>query len=171
MKIIEKIKLIEIEWQGPFKELSKFDKMTDFGLYQIYGTHSIFGPDSLLYIGKAAQQYLSTRYNQHTGWLTKEHSALTFYIGRFGGIEEYPSDTDWTSEIDIAEKLLIYYCSPPYNSQYIVDYGIDNTKERTVILNFGFRHRLPFEVSNLSKESEWGKSEWKNYSYREIKRI
>ena len=41
---------VTIEWEGPFS----FDKVRanrdDYGLYQIYGEHIIFGKDSLLYI-------------------------------------------------------------------------------------------------------------------------
>jgi hypothetical protein len=58
---------IEINWQGPLKieETEKLNTNIDFGIYQIYGTHNIFGPNSLLYIGKACDQYFSTRLLQH----------------------------------------------------------------------------------------------------------
>ena len=50
------MKKIEIWWQGPFaiEDVKKFNSLrSDFGVYQIYGTHNIMGPNTLLYIGKA----------------------------------------------------------------------------------------------------------------------
>ena len=45
---------IRIEWEGPFSVddvIAKLDNKDDYGLYQIYGKHIIFGENSLLYIG------------------------------------------------------------------------------------------------------------------------
>jgi hypothetical protein len=50
--IIERI--IHIEWEGPYS-LSQLDTLNDlrkdYGLYQIYGHHPIYGSNVLLYIG------------------------------------------------------------------------------------------------------------------------
>jgi hypothetical protein len=65
---------IEILWDGPFtlEQIKGFNKSDDYGLYQIYGTHSIYGIDTLLYIGKAQEQKFCVRIPQHQNWLAKE---------------------------------------------------------------------------------------------------
>ena len=49
------VTVIHILWKGPFSidaALSRrFDN--DYGLYQIYGTHPVFGEDALLRVGQA----------------------------------------------------------------------------------------------------------------------
>ncbi len=153
---------IEINWQGPFKidETEKLNTNIDFGIYQIYGTHNIFGPNSLLYIGKACDQYFSTQISQHKTWLEKEYSQIEIYIGRLGGIINR-NDEKWTQDIDEAERLLIYYSSPPYNTQNLNDYG---QIEETLVLNFGKKNRIPMEVSTFWKKSDfWKKEIWKEY--------
>ena len=79
------VKVIELEWDGPHsvEQVSKFFDASDYGLYQIYGTHSVFGPDTLLYIGKAERQFFGTRFSQHSGWFQNEPSDLrSFPIAR-----------------------------------------------------------------------------------------
>jgi len=129
MKELATIKLIEIVWTGPYTEgnIADLKKNTDYGLYQIYGTHQIFGTDSLLYIGKSSEQLFADRLHQHYNWLTLEQSKTVIYVGQFGSCSGITNDNDWSYEINIAEKLLVYHCSPPYNSQFInsVDYGTD----------------------------------------------
>jgi len=144
--MIEKnIKIIEICWEGPFntKKVESLDNSGDYGLYQIYGTHTIFGQNSLLYIGKAEQQKFKHRFIQHKEWMHREISDLEIYIGRIGGVNPPLSDKIWTESIDCAEKLLIYFCSPPYNSSNINNSGDYKDK---VVLNFGKKNRLPYEV-------------------------
>ena len=74
-----------------------------------YGTHTIFGQNSLLYIGKAEQQKFKHRFIQHKEWMHREISDLEIYIGRIGGVNPPLSDKIWTESIDCAEKLLIYF--------------------------------------------------------------
>jgi hypothetical protein len=100
-------------------------------------------------------------------WLEKEQSKLLLYIGRFGGLKQ-PDDNEWTKEINVAERLLIYHCYPPYNSHYIND-PILNGITKTIILNFGYRHKLPLEISTLANETDYSvqSSKWKTYSWKE----
>lgn len=161
--------IIEIYWKGPFTlndVISRNEDGTDYGVYQIYGTHNINGSNTLLYIGKAQEQTFGKRILQHQSWMDNELSDMQIYIGKFGGIKQI-DDQKWSAYIDVAEKLLIYYCSPPYNSSNINDFG--KIKE-TVVLNFGKKCQLPFEVSTLYWESKfwnmknWQKSnEWQEY--------
>ena len=87
---MNKLTKIEIWWQEPFtkKDIKKnfSDQENSYGLYQIYGTHNISGPNTLLYIGKAADQTFSRRLIQHD-WTEFEASTTQFFIGQLGGIK------------------------------------------------------------------------------------
>lgn len=155
------MKLITIEWEGPFKlaEIERnCNRSKDYGLYQIYGTHNIFGPNSLLYLGKAEEQTFSVRIPVHKEWVEWESASIEIYLGRLGGIEPMTKDraTDWCSDIDAAERLLIYFSSPPYNSRNIQWYGDISD---VVVINYKKRNRLPIEVStyyeDVLKDSRW----------------
>lgn len=169
----KKVNIIQVEWDGPFlyeTDCAKFQNdETDYGLYQIYGTHSIFGSDSLLYIGKAQEQKLANRLSQHKHWLEKEHGKIEVYVGRLGGGSSEIEDAQWSREINVAERLLIYNCAPPYNTTNLSDFGnIGNTVDiiGTIVVNYGIRHRLPFEVSTFLRDGEFYKNEgWKRYIY------
>lgn len=58
---------IHIEWEGP-KLLSDINNLNDpkydYGVYQIYGGHPVYGTNILLYIGKADKQTFGVRINQ-----------------------------------------------------------------------------------------------------------
>ena len=163
----KEIKIIEIKWDGPFSFeecVDKNCKVIGYGIYQIYGTHNILGENTLLYIGKASDQEFGTRIAQHGEWVKHEQNEMKFYLGRLGG-ETQISDEDWAQSISDAEQLLIYYCSPPYNSKNIHDYG---DIERTIVLNFGKKNRIPYEVSTLIEESLFwlGERKWRLYEFK-----
>lgn len=153
--------VIEILWEGPLKiedAKKKTDKDTDYGLYQVYGTHNIYGANTLLYIGKACEQELGNRILQHDSWTSIEQSELTIYFGRLGGTYEIDNKT-WTDFIGNAETLLIYYCSPAYNSKSINSVGI---LKDLIVLNHGKKNLLPFEVSTLLLDSQYNEdSNWR----------
>lgn len=161
---MNELNIIEIEWDGPYvmdEIIEKMDGDTDYGVYQIYGTHNINGPNTLLYIGKVEEQTFSQRFKQHEDWLSWEPSELQVYVGRIGGIKQ-PDDEDWVQAIADAERLLIYYCAPPYNSSNINKYG---DIESTIILNHGKKNALPLEVSTLYEESDYVQSDdWEPYA-------
>ena len=162
----EDITIIEIDWQGPysFEEAKDFGEGSDFGLYQIYGTHNILGSNSLLYIGQANNQNLGTRLSQHKQWLNWEPSEMKIHVGRLGGTNHI-DDELWEEQINHAERLLIYFSSPPYNSSNINGYG---DIQQTLVLNFGKKNLLPFEVSTLYDESEyWESGDWKPYELQQ----
>ncbi len=161
---MNKLIKIEIRWDGPYNldEIKGLKTDKDYGLYQIYGTHNVNGPNSLLYIGQANYQKLATRITQHENWIEWEYSYLDIYIGRLGGIDKI-DPKKWEQQIDIAEKLLIYYCAPPYNTGNRRNYG-DDIKD-TIIINFGKKNRLPMEVSTFYNDSSFweDKRKWKEY--------
>jgi len=148
MKKVE-VNVIEILWKGPFNvnEVVKMNGDDDIGIYQIYGSHDTHGPDVLLYIGQTAQQSFGARIKQHnTDWIKWEPSSVEIYLGRLCDVK------DVDQEIDIAEKLLIYYGSPPYNSYNLIKYdGIPDV----LILNIGRKNRIPYSITSLIDQSTY----------------
>jgi hypothetical protein len=70
------------------------------------------------------------------------------YLGRVSGTEtvseaDYPV---WTSMIFDAEALLIYHCSPPYNSSGV---AVLRNMPLSLVVNHGRRHRLPALVGEI----------------------
>lgn len=64
--------IIHIQWEGPFnfRELPSLDDaQKDYGIYQVYACHPVYGSGSLVYIGMAARQTFGRRIQQH-GWGT-----------------------------------------------------------------------------------------------------
>jgi len=140
--------IIHLDWDGPYKlnELSKVkDEETDYGVYQIYGSHPIYGSSVLLYIGKADRQTFGVRISQE-GWESNSDAeSLKIYIGRVAG-SFTPSDEQWSKEIDLAERLLIYSHTPAYNSQSLKTIP-DSELQDVHILNWGYYCDLMPEVS------------------------
>ena len=147
-------RIITIKWDGPFSldQLAQFNRSQDYGLYQIYGTHNIFGPNSLLYLGKAEEQSFADRIPAHIEWIEWEPSSNEIYFGRLCSTEPMTEarDTEWCTDIDVAERLLIYFSSPPYNSKNIHSYG-DITN--VIVINYKKRNRLPIEVSTFYEDT------------------
>jgi len=85
-------RLVRVRWDGPVSiqdVAKKQDPNDDCGLYQVYGTHAVFGPTSLLYIGMAMDQTFAKRFEQHARWLKYESDVSV----RLGRIEKH--DYEW----------------------------------------------------------------------------
>ncbi len=141
---------LHVEWDGPHPYDSAMrlrDEYIDYGVYQIYGSHPIYGSDVLLYIGKADRQTFGARLSQE-GWNfhNQDSSRVAVYIGRLAGYSSTPRDSVWSQHITLVERLLIYSHWPAGNSSGLnVEFG----KElyRVHVLNWGkYRDLLP-EVS------------------------
>jgi hypothetical protein len=52
-------RIIHIDWEGPvtLEDAWKLVGPTDYGVYQIYGGHPVYGNSALLYIGCSVHQY------------------------------------------------------------------------------------------------------------------
>src|SRR5699024_6467310 len=86
--------IIAIMWAGPYKmgEISSgFKDSSDYGIYQIYATHNVYGPDALLYIGKAQDNSFGERIPAHK-WTEWEASDVEVYLGRIAGFDEMTRD-------------------------------------------------------------------------------
>lgn len=149
---------IHIEWHGPFliKDILKGDKkiFNRIGLYQIYGDHPINGSDNLLYIGHTCKSF-KKRFQEHGVWIHQEFTDDHIYLGAIWKQEEIGPDNELLF-IKEAEKLLIYYSSPPYNSKLVYDMNQSDLfkDENIMVINVWQKHRLPYEVSTLWYNSD-----------------
>lgn len=145
-------RIVHVQWQGPLnREASLASRRvpSDFGVYQIYGSHPVYGLNTLLYIGKAQDQTFGQRLDQHGWWLGREHAQgeLSFFLGRLAG-PRTPADTEWGEEIAEVECILLVAHKPSYNAMSIKDLGAMDEKIGDLhVLNWGnFGSLLP-EVS------------------------
>jgi hypothetical protein len=139
---------IHIFWEGPFtlgaiKQKTDVDK--DYGIYQIYGHHPLYGNGSLLYIGQAKDRPFGKRIPEEN-WDDRPDSENTqVYIGRLAGKNKITGE-EWGELIDQAEKLLIFAHKPALNTQ-----NTRSLPEELVlgsrVYNWGFHRDLFPEVS------------------------
>ena len=143
--------VIHLQWDGPFtlQEVQGMNDDYDYGVYQVYGSHPVYGSDVLLYIGKASEQTFSTRLRQEYWHYNQDARNIRYYVGRLAG-ERTPNDADWGHQIDVVETLLIHSHWPAANSRNIQTLG-DHAAEITDmhVLNWGARRSLLSEVSGL----------------------
>jgi len=119
-------KIYEVYWSGPYslnkaKNL-KPKKANKFVLYKIYQTHPLYGPDSLVYIGKT-ERGGDTRINEHSDWLDYDkYGKPKIYFASIGEFTDWESTPDKhfepidSSIIGDVEALLIYAHQPAYNT-------------------------------------------------------
>jgi hypothetical protein len=155
--------IIHIDWDGPYRFdsttgdsrlVSSLVGPTDYGVYQIYGGHPVYGNTSLLYIGLAAGQHFGERVPQEKQWFdNRDAGRVEVYIGRLAG-NQTPDDDTWDKHIRLAERLLIYSHSPTMNTQKNLG-KLDEDLHHVHILNWA-RHRdlLP-EVSGARWSSRF----------------
>lgn len=118
--------IIHVEWDGPYRfgeqpshlePVSGLKGSTDYGVYQIYGGHPVYGNSALLYIGMAAKQQFGKRIIQEKHWIeNRDAGRVEIYVGRLSG-KRTPDDDTWGHHIELAERLLIHAHSPPMNTQ------------------------------------------------------
>lgn len=166
------IDIVKIDWDGPFSsdEVSKFDGPTDCGIYQIYGAHAMYGTPALLYIGQCDSSRFATRLKQHEQeWMKYESMVPMIFMGRLCDVGN-ASEEEVGRMIDDAERMLIYFCAPSYNSEGLKRLRLtqsfesqllkedvalperEDIRSRTkgiAVLNFGRRFLLPQVCSSL----------------------
>lgn len=143
-------RLVRIEWdkaQSLDEALSSNLTTTeDYGLYQVYGNHVVFGPSSLLYVGRNTEQTFKNRLDQHRYWLKHEQD-VSIRVGRIrkGDFEHDAAEwKDWTELVKDVEALTIFWHSPPYNSSGITRYK----GGKLHVQNWAHRGRLLPEYSS-----------------------
>lgn len=163
---LSKTHIIHIQWNGPYNltQLSNLmNDETDYGIYQIYGTHPVYGSDVLLYIGKADRQTLGKRISQEDWQNNNDSNNIKIYVGRLHGTSN-PNEELWSTEIDLAERLLIYVHSPAYNSKSISTLT-DSEFQDIHILNWGQHRSLLPEISGLRWTSKLDEVEYELYKW------
>jgi hypothetical protein len=147
--------IIHIIWDGPyrFEEVNKVNNDEfDYGIYQIYGPHPVYGSDVLLFIGKTTDElpfeltFGDTILMEIWGG-NIDRKLLKFYVGRLSG-ESTPNDSEWLKQISLAEMLLIEAHTPALNKEYIALLVYRDCKD-IHILNWGSYNQLLPEVSGL----------------------
>src|SRR2546421_3236415 len=100
-------KVLRLEWDGPFL-LDAVLGMTggdDYGLYQIYSHHVIFGPSSLVYVGKAQERTFGTRFAEHRDYWLQWESDVCIRLGRLAPAD-YRTDDNWDEWKQLVSALL-----------------------------------------------------------------
>lgn len=137
---------IHIDWQGPLTvdQAMMLKSSGDKGLYQYYGDHPSYGANVLLYIGKTEEQTFGERLSQHDWLRAWIPNNAEIYVGRV--CSETPIDNlTWKSNIDTAERILLFSHSPAMNTQNLNSTGLIG--EDVHVLNWGKRKSLLPEVS------------------------
>ncbi|MGI9337099.1 MAG: hypothetical protein ACR2P4_01130 [Gammaproteobacteria bacterium] len=158
--------IIRIGWDEKSYPLSDFakkqkplmDKRGDWGIYQIYGEHPAYGSDTLLYIGlcgegKNTKQTIGKRVSQHPEFMREPyHSEARVYVGHLisesPGIKTGKAQQEWADHICRAEKLLIFFHKPAYNSTDITGISEELSGMNIRVFNFGNCRKLQGEVSS-----------------------
>jgi hypothetical protein len=143
---------IHIHWQGPLSvtDVRKLTNLrSDFGVYQIYAEHPVYGR-CLVYIGLAARQTFGIRVpaGRWDSGSENDPNKIEIYVGRLKGFEN-PSDEAQMQQIRMAEALLIHSHGPAYNTQYGKESPKGVTHGDVRVLNWGAVRSLHREVSGL----------------------
>lgn len=142
---------INIDWQGPFslEQALQLQAETDYGLYQYYGEHPIYGQNTLLYLGSATKQSLGKRLSQHN-WHLWSATPVEIYVGRL--CTDKPIEiTVARQKLCLAESILLFSHSPGFNTSNLNSIGHKGDDVR--VLNWGKRKSLFPEVSISRWES------------------
>ena len=136
---------IHIDWQGPFtlEEALLLQGATDFGLYQYYGDHPIYGQNVLLYLGSAIKQPFGKRLSQHN-WHLWAATPVQIYVGRLCA-EDQIEIAAAQQQLALAEAILLFAHSPGFNTANLNSIGHKSDDVR--VMNWGKRKSLFPEVS------------------------
>lgn len=160
-------KFIHIDWDGPYslEAVEKLNGSTDKGIYQIYGSHPLYGSSVLLYIGRTIETF-ATRVLTHKVYRNNPDAGhVEVYIGRLFGIS---TPTDWFRQIELAEALLIYANQPVDNVQRELR-GLEPELRRIHVINWHrYRSLLP-EVSGACWAERF--SDVHNYQHFDTKNL
>jgi len=146
-------------------KFSAFDKNTDYGLYQVYGDHHIYGDDTLLYIGKAVEQTFGNRMRGHTDFDACQIAKYKrLHLGYFCALDDV-SQNNLKKVIDEVEPILIKSHMPAINSVDVKRFD-KITDKYFLVFNWNERGKLLPEVSNLRNSDYYHDSE--KYNFKEM---
>jgi hypothetical protein len=146
-------KHIYIDWDGPYTldELEELDDpRIDYGLYQVYGSHPLYGEEVLLYLGATGatgERTFGARLAEEQNYweVEEDFQPLIIYVGRLMGVVT-PTNAAWEEEMDLALRLLTYAHAPVFNAREVAAMPDDDLKDVHVV-NWGEYLDLAPEVS------------------------
>lgn len=147
---------IHIFWSGPYSQddlPTLNDEQKHYGVYQIYGHHSLYGSHVLLYIGKADRQTFGERISQEEWDFIEDPQNTQIYIGQFAGKGNIGND-EWSDLIDLSEKLLIYANNPIFNHSNTLSIPEEKLIDLHIFNWSSYRDLLP-EVSGKRHTSKF----------------
>ena len=150
------MEIVHIEWKGPFNidEAKNKNGEDDFGIYQIYLDHSVYGKGALSYIGSTSDTF-ALRILSHESWLKdSDNGEVLIYTGKLRKDDWYTHYEKDPKEIGKIEKLLIYSHQPAYNKEY-KEIQNDQDIQELHILNWDKRGNLLPEVSGARWTSKY----------------
>jgi hypothetical protein len=162
------IKCYHIVWEKIIWEDFKYEdfkKKDDKGIYQLYGTHQVYGLNSLLYIGKTDKQTFGERIEQHlddSDFIYNHFPEYSFFcLGRLQKTEDV-SLKKYSEIIGSIEKLLINAHCPAFNSKDVKGLYKNDKKGKVndfIIINWENYGQLLPEVSTLKFSDKYWKVE------------
>lgn len=163
-------KEINIWWEGPFSINNVIENNIDekkykvngnsIGLYQIYGSHPLYGEGVLVYIGrtknkKGFKSRLKNRWETEFGNDTEN---VQIYLGTIFSDEIELKIDEEEEMIDKAEVLLINSLKPAFNSSNIKSVKNELAEENYIVYNHeNYRNLYPIV------DSKYFWREFKNY--------
>ena len=158
-------KEIFVEWDGPYnyndvincdKPVGDFAiKPSDMGLYQIYGSHPLYGENVLIYIGKTEDGKGFCKRLRNRGVIVdnKDTKNVQIYLGRiFYDDSSKDNALEISADIAKAESLIIHYHKPAHNSSNIN--SLKYADEDFVVINTGSYRSLHQEISTQAFTKE-----------------
>ena len=137
-------RLLRVIWDGPLSvaQVLSLGGDRDYGVYQVYGRHVVFGAGALLYVGMARDRPFGTRFGEHAASWLSTGDDISIRLGRIADADVTPSDSDWSEwkqNVSEIEALTIFWHSPPYNSKNISAYKgrpltVQNWRQRGSLL-------------------------------------
>ena len=114
---------IDLFWKGPhfYEDVKGMTGDHDWGLYQIYILHPVYGNDTLVYIGETREAFGHRLTDPAHNWMGdhRENNSgrIRIHTGRIVPNKENqaPASVTW---IEHAESLLIFAHGPSWNGQY-----------------------------------------------------
>jgi hypothetical protein len=133
----------------------KYMNKEDYGLYQVYGTHPVYGEDKLLYIGKAQLQTFGVRLSQHWDFDVNYFPQFSrIHLGRFILRDSITYET-WGDAIDKIEKTLILANCPAFNAESIKGLLDSKVVGNFIVLNWGDYGSILSETSSLKYSNKY----------------
>lgn len=141
--------IINIAWEGPFNideilkgeiDSNKYEITNDdIGLYQIYGSHPLYGSDVLVYIGRTQNKNgfksrLKNRWVINNG---NDANNVKIYLGKIFSDSKQLTNKEINSSIEKAEVLMINALKPALNSSNIQSVKEDFRGSDYMIHNYG----------------------------------